>query len=102
MNTTCFRSRELKLTFLIGNDNIRRQRAALTRDILVLQQHFTTFKAEQWSYFPQTRIYHADIFEKATQNLARVCILAFSRSMRIVLGAGEKDKNSVRFPLVQV
>ena len=78
MNTAYFRSREMKFTFLTGNDNIRRQRAALTRDILVLQQHFTTFKAEQWSYFPQTRVYHADIFEKAMQNLARVCILAFS------------------------
>jgi hypothetical protein len=68
----------MKFTFLTGNDNIRRQRAALTRDILVLKLHFTTFKAEQWSYFPQTRVYHADMFEKAMQNLARVCILAFS------------------------
>ena len=78
MSTAHFRSRELKFTFLTGNDNIRRQRAALARDILVLKQDFTTFKAEQWSYFPQTRVYHADIFEKAMQNLARVCILAFS------------------------
>ena len=78
MNVTHARSRELRLTFLAGNEDIRRQRAALTRDISMLEQRFKDFKAEQWLFFPQTRNYHANNAVKAMQNLAQVCLFSFS------------------------